>query len=196
MIEILQQHLQKHISVSSEKLGEFCALFEEKKVKKKEILLEQGSICSEEIFVVEGLLRLFHTNNNGEEQTLQFGVEEWWFADLDSFFNQTPSRLSIQALEDSRILTLSFKNRKLAEERFTFLNELTKTMLQKSYIALQNRLIDNLSKTADQRYLDYLYRYPHIVKRLSNIHIASYLGVSPESLSRIKSEISKRGKNP
>lgn len=191
-MEILKQYFRKISPVPDEELNGFCELFEEKQIKKKAMLLVQGEICVQEIFVVEGLLRLFHTNALGEEQTLQFGVEHWWFADLHSLFNQTPSRLSIQALEDSKILTLSYENRKLAEKKFPFLNNLTKIMFQKGYTALQNRLIDALSKTAEERYLDYLKKYPHIVKRLSNIHIASYLGVSPESLSRIKSEISRK----
>lgn len=187
---ILKKHLKQHITTSDEELERFCSLFEEKRVKKKEFLLHQGEICSNEIFVVNGLLRLFHINDKGEEQTLQFGVEEWWFTDLDSFFNQKPSLLNIQALEDSTILMLSYENRKVAEQELRFLPNLTQIMLQKSYTALQNRLIDNLSKTADQRYLDYIAKYPHIIKRLSNIEIASYLGVSPASLSRIKTQIS------
>lgn len=189
MYSSLQQHLQKHISVSDEEINRFCQFFEEKSLRKKDFLLKQGEICQYETFVMSGLLRMFHINEKGEEQTLQFGVEDWWFTDLDSFFNRVPSRLNIQALENSSVLVLSFENRQLAAEQLPFIQELNWTMLRKSYNALQNRMIDNLSKTADERYLDYLKKYPHIVKRLSNIHIASYLGVSPESLSRIKNKI-------
>lgn len=191
---ILKKHLQQHITTSDEELEKFCSLFEKKSVKKKEFLLHQGEICSNEIFVVNGLLRLFHINDKGEEQTLQFGVEEWWFTDLDSFFNQKPSLLNIQALEDSTILMLSYENRKIAEQELPFLPNLTQIMLQKSYTALQNRLIDNLSKTADLRYLDYIAKYPHIIKRLSNIEIATYLGVSHEFVSKIRRKGKKKEK--
>lgn len=189
MYQLLKKHLQKHISVSDKEMDRFCQFFEEKSLKKKDFLLKQGGICQYETFVTSGLLRMFHINEKGEEQTLQFGVEDWWFTDLDSFFNQVPSRLNIQALENSSVLVLSFENRQLATQQLPFIQELNWTMLRKSYNALQHRMIDNLSKTADERYLDYVKKYPHIVKRLSNIHIASYLGVSPESLSRIKNKI-------
>ena len=170
-------------------MDRFCQLFELAEVKKKDFLLKQGEICKYGAFVIQGLLRTFHINAKGEEQTLQFGTEDWWFTDLDSFFNQIPSRLNIQALEDSTLLLLSYEKREKAREKFPFVEELNRVMLQKSYTALQNRLIDNLSKTADERYLDYIKKYPHIVKKLSNIQIASYLGISPESLSRIKTKI-------
>lgn len=188
----LKDHINSHIVALDEQIEEFCELFEPKPVKKKEFLLQQGNICFFESFVVDGVLRLFHINQDGEEQTLQFGVRDWWFADLDSLFNQKPSRLNIQALEDSQILTLSFEKRQFAYQKFPFLYQLTQIMLQKSYTALQNRLIDNLSKTAEQRYTEYIKKYPHIVPRLSNIEIASYLGISPESLSRIKKNILTR----
>lgn len=194
MKNLLKENLKKHISVSDAELEKFCLFFEEKNVKKKALLLKQGEICSGEFFVVGGLLRLFHTNHLGEEQTLQFGEKNWWFADLDSLFNRTPSRLSIQAIEESQILFLPFEKRKIAQKELPFLDELFGKMLLKSYTAMQNRLIDNLSKTADERYLDYVHRYPSIVKRLSNIEMASYLGVSPASLSRIKTQILENNK--
>ena len=189
MYQKLKQHFAKHISAPESELDRFCQLFELAEVKKKDFLLKQGEICKYGAFVIQGLLRTFHINAKGEEQTLQFGTEDWWFTDLDSFFNQIPSRLNIQALEDSTLLLLSYKKREKAREKFPFVEELNRVMLQKSYTALQNRLIDNLSKTADERYLDYIKKYPHIVKQLSNIQIASYLGISPESLSRIKTKI-------
>ena len=189
MYQKLKQHFVKHISAPQSELDRFCQLFELAEVKKKDFLLKQGEICKYGAFVIQGLLRTFHINAKGEEQTLQFGTEDWWFTDLDSFFNQIPSRLNIQALEDSTLLLLSYEKREKAREKFPFVEELNRVMLQKSYTALQNRLIDNLSKTADERYLDYIKKYPHIVKQLSNIQIASYLGISPESLSRIKTKI-------
>ena len=156
MYQKLKQHFAKHISAPESELDRFCQLFELAEVKKKDFLLKQGEICKYGAFVIQGLLRTFHINAKGEEQTLQFGTEDWWFTDLDSFFNQIPSRLNIQALEDSTLLLLSYEKREKAREKFPFVEELNRVMLQKSYTALQNRLIDNLSKTADERYLDYI----------------------------------------
>lgn len=186
MKHLLKENLKKYISVSDEELEKFCQLFEEKSIKKKEFLLREGDICRFEAFIVKGLFKVFHLDKNGDEQILYFGAENWWITDFDSFENENASRLNIQALEESEVLLISKENKEKAYQEMPFLHELFHKATKKTHIALQRRMLDTIAKTATQRYWEYLEKYPHIARRLSNIQIASYLGVSHEFVSKIR----------
>ena len=123
---------------------------------------------------------------------MYFAIEDWWVADVDSFTNSKPSQLNIQALENSEVLLISKQNKEKLYQEIPEIEKLFRIMSQKNLVALQRRMIDNLSKTADQRYLDFLAKYPKITQRLTNIQIAAYLGVSPEFVSKIRRKITKK----
>ena len=123
---------------------------------------------------------------------MYFAIEDWWVADVDSFTNSKPSQLNIQALENSEVLLISKQNKEKLYQEIPEIEKLFRIMSQKNLVALQRRMIDNLSKTAEQRYLDFLAKYPKITQRLSNIQIAAYLGVSPEFVSKIRRKITKK----
>lgn len=182
----LKNSLKQYTKVSDTEIERFCQLFEEKSVKKKDFFLREGEICKFEAFIVKGLFMVFHLDAKGDEHILYFGAENWWIIDFDSFDNQTPSRLNIQALEDSQILFISRENKEKAYEEMPFLHQLFHKATKKTHIALQRRMIDNISKTATERYWEYLEKYPHIAQRLSNVQIANYLGISHEFVSKIR----------
>jgi CRP-like cAMP-binding protein len=186
MTEILKQNILKHISLSEIEMMAFCGFFQNKSIKKKEFLLREGEICKFEGFVTKGLFRVYHIDNNGFEQVLYFAIENWWITDMDSFTNEKPSNLYIEALEDSEVLLISKKDKEFAYENLPKIEKLFRVMTQKTHIALQRRIIDNLSKTADQRYIDFIEKYPQLFQRLTNLHIAAYLGISHEFLSKIR----------
>lgn len=165
---------------------DFCGLFQKKSIKKKEFLLREGEICKFEGFVTKGLFRVYHIDNNGFEQVLYFAIENWWITDMDSFTNEKPSNLYIEALEDSEVLLISKKDKEFAYNNISKIEKLFRVMTQKTHIALQRRIIDNLSKTADQRYIDFIEKYPQLFQRLTNLHIAAYLGIRHEFLSKIR----------
>ena len=121
---------------------------------------------------------------------LYFAMEDWWITDIDSFTNQAPSQLFIEAIEDSEILFISKRDKEFAYEHFPAIEKLFRIMTQKTHVALQRRMIDNLSKTADQRYLEFIEKYPLLAQRLTNLQIAAYLGISHEFLSKIRKKIS------
>ncbi|MDO4230401.1 MAG: Crp/Fnr family transcriptional regulator [Capnocytophaga sp.] len=187
----LKLHLQKFTNASEEELEKFCQLFEYKEVSKKSFLLEEGQICRFEAFVLDGLLKVFLQDANAHEQILFFAAADWWVTDFDSFDNQIPATLGIQALEDTKLLTISYENKKWALENLPFVPPIFFAMIKRTHIALQRRFIKNLSQTADVRYTDFLRQYPHIAHRLSNIQIAAYLGVSHEFVSKIRNKITK-----
>lgn len=189
MTEILKQNIAKHISLSEKELTDFCNLFQNKTIKKKNFLLREGEICKFEGFVIKGLFRVYHIDNNGFEQVLYFAMENWWITDMDSFTNEKPSHLYIETLEDSEVLLISKKDKEFAYNNIPKIEKLFRVMTQKTHIALQRRMIDNLSKTADQRYADFIDKYPQLFQRLTNLQIAAYLGISHEFLSKIRKKI-------
>lgn len=192
MTELLTRNILNHITLSKKELDNFCNLFNHKEVLKKHFLLREGEICKFEGFVTKGLFRVFHIDQNGFEQVLYFAQENWWITDIDSFTNEQPSQLYIQALEDSAVLLISKKDKEFAYNNIPKIEKLFRVMTQKTHIALQRRIIDNLSKTADQRYIDFIEKYPNLFQRLTNLQIAAYLGISHEFLSKIRRKIASK----
>ena len=121
-------------------MTDFCSLFQNKTIKKKEFLLSEGEICKFEGFVTKGLFRVFHIDTNGFEQVLYFAMENWWITDIDSFTNERPSQLFIEALEDSEVLLISKKDKEFAYENLSKIEKLFRVMTQKNThcIATQN----------------------------------------------------------
>ena len=195
MTNLLKQNIQKHINLSDTEMDQFCNLFKIKKIKKKKFLLQKGEICKFEGFVNKGLFQVYHIDKKGVKQVLHFAIEDWWITDIDSFTNQKPSGLFIEALEDSEILVISNADKEFAYENLPQVEKLFRIMTQKSHVALLRRMIDNLSKTADQRYIDFIEKYPELHRRLTNVQVAAYLGISHEFLSKIRRKITKCQKN-
>ncbi|KAB1230339.1 Crp/Fnr family transcriptional regulator [Chryseobacterium viscerum] len=189
MTESLKKHIREYIEISDEKLDSYCNAFTLKKLKKKEFLLKEGEIGDFEGFVVSGCFKVFHTNHNASEQILYFGTENWWISDIDSFINNIPSKLTIQALEDSEILLISKADKEKLYSEMPEIERLMRLKFQMSIIALQRRIIDNLSKSSEERYVEFLKAYPKTAHRLTNIQIAAYLGVTPEFISRIRKKM-------
>ncbi|GAA3973345.1 Crp/Fnr family transcriptional regulator [Mucilaginibacter dorajii] len=192
MNNLLKQNISSHIVLSAKELEDFCNLFQQKSIKRKSFLLRAGEVCKFEGFVIKGLFRVYHINSNGFDQILYFAIENWWITDIDSFTNAIPSQLFIEALEDSEVLLISKKDKEFAYENLPEIEKLFRIMTQKTHVALQRRMIDNLGKTADQRYLDFIEKYPQLFQRLSNLQIAAYLGISHEFLSKIRRKIAGR----
>ena len=192
MTSLLKQNIDGHISLSADETEAFCNLFQQKIIKKKSFLLREGEVCRFEGFVTKGLFRVYHIDQNGFEQILYFAIENWWVTDIDSFTNEKTSQLYIEALEDSTVLLISKKDKDFAYENLPKIEKLFRVMTQKTHVALQRRMIDNLSKTADQRYLDFIEKYPTIYSRLTNLQMAAYLGISHEFLSKIRKKLASQ----
>lgn len=189
MTELLKQNIAAHISLSVIEMEEFCNLFECHTIKKKSFLLQEGEVCKFEGFVTKGLFRVYHIDQNGFEQVLYFAIENWWITDIDSFTNKKPSQLFIEALEDSEVLLISKKDKEFAYSNLPKIEKLFRVMTQKTHVALQRRMIDNLSKTAESRYIEFAEKYPQLIQRLSNIQVAAYLGITNVFLSNIRKKI-------
>ena len=189
MFHLLQQNIEKHITLSDTEMEQFCQLFQSRTIKKKQFLLREGDVCKFEGFVTKGLFRLYNIDSDGFDNILYFAMEGWWITDIDSFTNQKPSQLFIESLEDSEVLLISKKDKEYAYEHIPKIEKLFRIMTQKTHVALQRRMIDNLSKTADKRYKEFTEKYPALEQRLTNLQIAAYLGISHEFLSKIRKKM-------
>ena len=165
--------------------------FKERRVKRRQFILQEGDICKHHTFVVEGCFRMYMVDEKGKEHNLQFAIENWWIADIGSYYSEEPSRLYIEALENSIVLQLKKEDQiKLFDDNPTF-NRIFRVLTEKALVSAQRRILQNISSNAEERYLDFLKRCPHFFNRISNVQIASYLGVTPEFLSTIRNKIAK-----
>lgn len=192
MFTEIDSFIKKHVAVSEKDLHKFHSILKHKKVKRKTILLKAGEVCNFEAYVLKGCIRIFFIDENGFEIDLYFAVEDWWISDLASFSQQKPSRLYIQAIEDSELLSFTFKQKEKLFQDAPIFERLFRVMIQRTYETMMNRLISNLSKSAEERYLEFISKYPKMPQRIPQHLIAAYIGVSPEFLSKIKAKLSRK----
>lgn len=191
MYQLLRENIEKHIHLTDEEFAQFSAPFYLQKVQKKQMLLREGEICKFEGFVNKGCLRVYYLDEMGFEKVLYFAVEGWWITDIDSFTNQAPSILNIEALEDSEVLLITYPYKAVLYDTLPKVEKLFRIMTQKTHAALQRRMISSLSKTADKRYIEFVTKYPQLEQRLSQQQVAAYLGISHEFLSKIRKKVAK-----
>ncbi len=166
-------------------------VFNKRRVKRRQFILQEGDICTLNTFVVEGCFRMYMVDEKGKEHNLQFAIENWWIGDIGSFHSEEPSKLYIEAMEPSIILQIKKKDQLKLFVQYPKFNRLFRVFTENALVSAQRRILQNISSTAEERYLDFLKRYPHFFNRISNVQIASYLGVTPEFLSTIRKKLAK-----
>ena len=181
----LQNIAKKGVSLSNEEIEVIQSLFSHKKLRRNQYILQQGDVARYETFVVSGLTRTYEVDNNGLEHVLFFGPEDWWVGDLYSFLSGKPSLYNVDCLEATEVLQISRENLDRVYELVPKMNFYFRLLLQNAFIALTQRISSTLSKPALQRYQEFLNQYPHIEQRIPNHQIASFLGITPQSLSRL-----------
>jgi CRP-like cAMP-binding protein len=138
---------------------------------------------------VKGCLRTYTLDENGVEHIVMFGIEDWWVGDLYSFLTQSPASYFIDALEDTEVLQISKSNLDILYENIPKFERFFRLILQNAFIAQQKRINQNLSFTAEQRYIDFIEKYPQLEQRISQKHISSYLGITPVFLSMLRRKL-------
>ncbi len=188
----LIKHFAKYWPLNEEEIQELEARLTERIVKRRHFILQAGDVCKHYTFVVEGCLKMYTVDAKGNEHNLQFAVEEGWIADIGSFHSEEPSKLYIEALEQSTILQIAKPDLIYFYSNFPRFDRNFRVLVENAFIKLQKRVLHNISSTAEERYLDFLKTYPHLTNRVSNVQIASYIGVTPEFLSKLRKTISQR----
>ena len=188
----LINHITNIVPLSNEDIILVSSHFRPRRVKKKQFLFSQGDVATYESFIVKGCFKTFAINEKGEESILQFSIENWWIGDLYSFWTGEPGRYSIVAVEDSEILSIDNNSLERLFLRIPKMERYFRILLKNAYIAAQMRIYGNLGQTAEERYLEFIDRYPLIEQRIPQYMMASYLGITPEFLSKIRRRVVTR----
>ncbi len=192
MFELLRTHVRKRVDLTDEEFDVCTKFFIPKKIRRKQFLLQEGEVCKSLTFVTRGCLRSYTVDGAGEEHILQFAVEDWWISDLCSFLSGGSATMNIDAVEDSELLLLEKPARESLLAAVPKFERFFRLLLERHYLASTKRVVDSLSASAKDRYLSFLSMYPAISQRVPQSQIASYLGITPQSLSRIRHEMASK----
>jgi CRP-like cAMP-binding protein len=189
--QLILNNIAKHIQLDKGETDFFISLLQQQAIKKRDYLLRQGDVCKTENFIVKGCLRTYSVDENGFEHIVMFGIEDWWVGDLYSFLTATPAQFYIDALEETEVLQISKQNLDILYERVPKFERFFRLIIQNAFIAQQNRINQNLAFTAEQRYLEFIKKYPLFEQRIPQKQVAAYLGMTPVFLSMLRRKLSQ-----
>lgn len=185
-MNLLIQHIRKFIPLSESEAEITLSFFEKQDFKKKQLLLEEGQIANKQYFILKGCVRFYINNSKGTEQTMQFGIENWWITDYLSFQYQTPSYFYIQAIENIEVLCIDRTSFEALMVEIPKLERYFRLVIQKSFGASQVRIRYLFTMSAEERFRHMNAMFPEFIQRVPQYMIASYLDFSPEFMSKIR----------
>lgn len=185
-INPLIQHIEKIIPLNEEARRALSDKAIVKKIRRRQYLLQEGDICRHYNFVLNGCLRMYLVDSKGSEHVLQFATENGWIADIGSLHLDQPSRFNIDALEPAEMLRISKEDLIDLYVKHPAFDRYFRVLTENAFIGMQHRVLQNISTTAEERYLLFLEKYPHLFNRIPLVQIASFIGVTPEFLSKIR----------
>jgi CRP-like cAMP-binding protein len=191
-IENLISYFRQYFPLNSAERDELAMRFKERKIKRRGFILQHGDVCQHFTFVVSGCFKMFTVGKNGKEHNIQFATENEWITDLSSFYSEKPGRLYIEAIESSVILQIKHPDLLHLYTNHHKFDRNFRIIIEQTFIELQNRVLQNISSTAEERYHSFRQQYPNLSNRLPNTQIASYLGITPEFLSKIRKDLSRK----
>jgi len=192
MFSLLREHIEKRVHLTDEEFNISSKFFIHKNLKKHQFLLNEGDVCRFVAFVNSGCLRQYKIDNKGTEHVIQFAIEDWWISDLHSFLTGLPADTNIDALQDSEILLLEKSAREELLDNCPKMERFFRLLIEANHVANYLRIADTLSASAEERYLKFIQTYPKLFEQISQNQIASFLGITPQSLSRIRKELSQK----
>tara|TARA_B110000977_G_scaffold174062_1_gene227664 strand:+ start:119 stop:724 length:606 start_codon:yes stop_codon:yes gene_type:complete len=187
-LEELINKIKSSITLSSKAEEYLFSISKEKTVPKAEILIRQGQAVKKTYFVTVGCLRSFCIDNDGKEHTLQFAIKDWWISDFIAIYNNELATLTVECITDSTIIEFNAKELDGIHSLFPEFEAFQRKNLERHVVSLHKRILNQLQLTAQERYDLFLEQYPDIEQYIPNYHIASYLGITQQSLSRIRAE--------
>lgn len=189
LIQPLIDHFESYIPLKETEKQLLDGRVTHRQIKRKQAILQEGFPCRHYTFIVEGCFRMYAVDKKGTEHNLQFSAEQDWIADIGSFHAGRPSALFIEAIEPAVVLQIEKQDLYFLYTNIPKLDRIFKVIVENKYVELQNRVLQSISSTAQERYLTFLDQYPKLALRLPNTQIASYLGITPEFLSKIRKDI-------
>ena len=191
-MQSILEHIAKHVTLTPEEQELFLSKTETRQFKVKTILLSAGEVATCTYFVNSGILRSFNINDNIIEHVLHFACEGWWIGDMYSYISEKPGNLFIEVLEDAEVVIITKENHQKLYQEIPKLERFFRILAENSLVAHQERLMDNLSLTAEERFEKFCFKYPTLIQKVPQKHIASYIGVTPEFFSKMKSRMLKK----
>jgi CRP-like cAMP-binding protein len=186
--DLIVSNISRHVDVTTEEKAYFISLLKMVEIKRKGFLLEANEPCREIHYVNSGALRAFYRSEDDKESTIMFAVDDWWITDMPCFVNEAPAMISIEAIADTTVLQLTKTNMDILLVNAPKFERYFRVLMQNAYIREQLRVLQNLSMPAEVRYENFLKKYAAISSQVTQKHIASYLGITPEFLSVIRSK--------
>ena len=182
----LHAHIANRIDFDDTAFQQCLNYFHEVNFQRNALVVKPGEYVRHQYFVVQGCLRTYYLDDKDKDYTMQFAVENWWASDYIAYYSETKSSLYVECIEAVQLLAISKSNLNLLFQELPALEHFFRRQLESAFVAFQKRILANLHKPAEERYEDFLNSYPTIEQRVKNYQIASYLGITPESLSRIR----------
>lgn len=181
------ENIARYVTLSDNEIEQFTSILKTTRIKKRQFVIQPGFVSEYRNYIVEGAVRVFYMDDNGKEHTISIAIEDWFFTDFYSYLNQTPAEYYAEALEDSLILQMKYEDVEELCSSIHSLCQFFRISKEKALAYSYKRIVSSISKTSEEKYWEYADKYPQIVNRVPQYVLASYLGISPESLSRIRS---------
>ncbi|SFS44675.1 Crp/Fnr family transcriptional regulator [Sphingobacterium wenxiniae] len=178
--------LRQRVDVSDAEALEFAAMFQEKKLRKKQFVIQPEFVARHRYYIIDGALRSFIVDDHGQETTIALAIDDWWITDYNSYIYQQPATLFVEAVSNATVLQLSYENEQKLKTSNPKFETFFRIIAERGLAAQQRRIITNLTQNAEQRYESFVQKYPQFVNSIPQYIIASFLGMSTEFLSKIR----------
>ncbi|WP_372755316.1 Crp/Fnr family transcriptional regulator [Mariniflexile sp.] len=188
-IEPLLKYISKYIDLTTDEIAFLKSKITVRKFLKGQYIVQQGDVCRYTCFVLSGCTKTFYVDSEGQEHILMFSIEDWWTSDMGSFITQTPADFNVQCLENSELVIFPYESYENLLAGIPKLERFFRQIIEKAFVASQKRIVRNNSLSAKNQYLYFREQYPLIEQRIPQYMIASYLGITKEFLSKIKSQL-------
>ncbi len=182
------EYVSRYVSLSAREEEQLSACFKEVKVKKRQFIVQPNFVAQHRYYVLNGAFRAYVVDDNGQDHTIAFAIEDWWVTDYNSYILQQPATMFVVALEDSTVLQMDHKNEQELKSSNHKFETFFRIRAERTAAFMQQRIISNLTQTAEERFDNYMQKYPLIVQRVPQYALASYLGMTTEFLSRIRNK--------
>jgi len=186
--ETIKNYVAQHVDLTTDEQEYFVSLLRVNKVRKKQLIVQPDFICKYRSYIYKGAMRAFLVDNDAQEHTIVLGIDDWWIADYNSYIFQQPATLFVEALEETTLVQIDYNAEQLLLETVPKFEKFFRIITQRGYAALQQRLLSNLSKTAEERYEDFLQKNSKLAMKVPQYVLASYLGMSTEYLSKLRNK--------
>jgi CRP-like cAMP-binding protein len=189
---LIINNISNYITLSKKEEFFFTSLLQVIKLKRKQLLLHEGDVCKNITFVVSGCLKCYTIDKKGNEHVVSFAPADWWTGDLYSLITQKPCTINISAIEETEIIQLAKFNQEILYQKVPKFERFFRILSEKSLAAFRQRLIDDMSLRTEERYKNFCQKYPTILNKLPQKEIATYLGVTPEFLSKMRTQMFRK----